>query len=124
MASVDGFEAEYDLIVIGAGAAGLTAALVAAVEGARVLVLESTARVGGTSARSSGTVWIPADSAAASAYLDALVGDKAERSLRQAFLAAGPSMIAYLEKHAGFQFRPYEHHPDYRQDLPGAALGG
>lgn len=116
-------DAEYDLIVIGAGAAGMTAALVGAIEGARVLLLERTTRVGGTSARSSGTLWIPADTAAAAAYLDALVGDKANRRLRQAFLAAGPSMIAYLEKHAGFAFRPYPHHPDYRQEMPGAALG-
>ena len=102
----------------------MTAALVATIEGARVLLLESTPHVGGTSARSSGSLWIPTDTAAASAYLDALVGNKADRSLRQAFLAAGPAMVAYLEKHARFQFRPYEHHPDYRQDLPGAALGG
>jgi succinate dehydrogenase/fumarate reductase flavoprotein subunit len=116
-------DAEYDLIVVGAGAAGMTAALVGAVEGMRVLVLEATMQVGGTSARSSGTLWIPADTAAAATYLDALVGDKADRRLRQAFLAAGPSMIGYLEKHAGFRFRPYPHHPDYRQDMPGAALG-
>ena len=114
--------AEYDLIVIGAGAAGMTAALVGAIEGARVLLVESSSQVGGTSARSSGTLWIPRDGAAG-AYLDALIGDKADRRLRQAFLAAGPSMIAYLERHAGFVFRPYPHHPDYRQDLPGAALG-
>lgn len=116
-------DGEYDLIVIGAGAAGMTAALVGATEGLRVLVLEATSRVGGTSARSSGTLWIPTDAAAASTYLDALVGDKAERRLRQAFLAAGPAMIGWLEKHAGFRFRPYPHHPDYRQDMPGAALG-
>jgi hypothetical protein len=32
-------------------------------------------------------------------------------------------MLACLERHAGFRFRPYPHHPDYRQDMPGAALG-
>ena len=116
-------EAGYDLIVIGAGAAGMTAALVGAVQGARVLLVESAAQVGGTSARSSGTVWIPRDRDAALAYLDALVGGKADRRLREAFLASGPAMIACLEEHAGFRFRPYPHHPDYRQDLPGAALG-
>lgn len=114
---------EFDLLVIGAGAAGMTAALVAASEGARVLLLESTAFVGGTSARSSGTVWAPRDTDAARNYLDALVGDKAERALREAFLAGAPRMVEYLERHAGFRFRPYEHHPDYRQELPGAALG-
>jgi 3-oxosteroid 1-dehydrogenase len=128
-------DAEYDLIVVGAGAAGMTAALAAAIEGSRVLLLESTSQVGGTSARSSGTLWIPdnpemrregiaGDAAAAHAYLDALVGDKADRSLRQAFLAAGPSMIAFLEERAGFVFRRYREQPDYRQDLPGATLGG
>jgi succinate dehydrogenase/fumarate reductase flavoprotein subunit len=115
--------AEYDVIVLGSGAAGMTAAFVAAREGARVLLIESTARVGGTSARSSGTLWIPKDKDAATRYLDALVGDKADRSLRQTFLDAGPRMVAYLERHAGFVFRPYPHHPDYRQDVPGAALG-
>jgi succinate dehydrogenase/fumarate reductase flavoprotein subunit len=114
----------YDLVVLGSGASGMTAALVAAIEGARVLVLESTARVGGTSARSSGTLWIPRhEDSAAATYLDALVGEKADRSLRQAFLAAGPAMVAYLERHAGFRFRAYTEHPDYRQELPGAASG-
>lgn len=117
-------EAEYDLIVIGAGAAGMTAALVGAIQGGKVLLVERGAKVGGTSARSSGTVWIPADPEAARTYLDALVGDKADPRLRQAFLSSGPAMLAYLQKHAGFVFRPYPHHPDYRQDLPGAALGG
>jgi succinate dehydrogenase/fumarate reductase flavoprotein subunit len=123
-AASERFDAEFDLVVLGSGASGMTAALVAAVEGASVLVLESTAYIGGTSARSSGTLWIPAlGDAAAAAYLDALVGAKADRTLREAFLAAGPAMIACLEKHAGFSFRPYPAHPDYRQDLPGAASG-
>lgn len=116
-------EDEYDLIVLGAGAAGMTAALVAAIEGLRPLVVEKTAQVGGTSARSSGTLWIPTDARAANQYLDALVGDKADPRLRRAFLEAGPAMIECLRRHAGFEFRPYAHHPDYRQELPGAALG-
>lgn len=123
-AATDPFNAECDLLVLGSGASGMTAALVAAIEGARALVLESTSYVGGTSARSSGTLWIPpAGDAAAAAYLEALVGEKADRTLREAFLAAGPAMIACLEQHAGFVFRPYPEHPDYRQDLPGAARG-
>jgi 3-oxosteroid 1-dehydrogenase len=121
---VQSFDAEYDVVVLGSGASGMTAALVAAIEGARVLVLESTPRIGGTSARSSGTLWIPgSEDSAAAVYLDALVGNKANRSLRQAFLGAGHAMVAYLEKHAGFEFRTYTEHPDYRQDLPGAASG-
>ena len=116
------FDAGFDLVVLGSGASGMTAALVASMEGASVLVLESTQFVGGTSARSSGTLWIPRDPDAAR-YLDALVGDKADRALRQAFLAAGPAMIDCLERQAGFAFKPYPSHPDYRQELPGAASG-
>ncbi len=118
------FDAEYDLVVLGSGASGMTAALVAATQGAKVLVLESTPYIGGTSARSSGTVWIPQrGDATVSTYLDALVGGKEDRALREAFLAAGPDMLACLEKYAGMKFRPYPEHPDYRQDLPGAATG-
>jgi succinate dehydrogenase/fumarate reductase flavoprotein subunit len=127
--------AEYDLVVLGAGAAGMTAALVGSLEGLRTLLVEHDARLGGTTARSSGTVWIPdnphqrrlgvtGDAAAAREYLDRLVGDRAERALREAFLAAGPEMIEYLEARSEVRFKAYPHHPDYRQEIPGAALGG
>ena len=126
---------EYDLVVLGAGAGGMTAALVAAIEGLRTLVIEGTRWIGGTTARSSGTVWIPdnphqrrlgslEDAQAAREYLDALVGDRAERALREAFIAAGPEMIGYLDAHTDVRFQAYRHHPDYRQELPGAASGG
>jgi succinate dehydrogenase/fumarate reductase flavoprotein subunit len=52
---------EYDAIVLGAGAAGMTAAAVAAAEGLRVLLIEKSAQVGGTTATSGGMVWIPAN---------------------------------------------------------------
>ncbi len=51
-----------DLVVVGSGAAGLTGALVAAVEGLRVVVLEKTDLVGGTTAVSGGGAWIPGQS--------------------------------------------------------------
>lgn len=128
-------EAEYDLVVLGAGAGGMTAALVGAIEGMRVLVIESSRQVGGTTARSSGTVWIPdnphmrraganGDAAAARTYLEALAGGRADAALIDAFLAEGPRMIEYLESRSDMRFAPYLAHPDYRQDVPGAASGG
>jgi hypothetical protein len=51
--------AEYDLIVVGSGAPGLTAAAVAAREGLNVAVLEKSSLFGGTSAISAGTIWVP-----------------------------------------------------------------
>jgi succinate dehydrogenase/fumarate reductase flavoprotein subunit len=127
--------AAYDLIVIGAGAGGLTAALTGALEGARVLVLEKTGQIGGTTARSSGSVWVPGnaqqaplgiagDRQRALAYLDALVGERADRALRLRYLDVAPRMLADLGARAGIAFRVYPHAPDYRPDLPGALAGG
>ena len=124
-----------DLIVLGAGAGGMTAALVGAQEGLRVIVIERTDWVGGTTATSSGTVWIPDnphqralgaldDAGLALAYLDALVGTRADRVMRETFVAQGTRMVDYLATHSGVHFKAYPHHPDYRQELPGAALGG
>jgi choline dehydrogenase-like flavoprotein len=55
----------FDVVVIGAGGAGLSAALFAAIDGARVLLVERTQYVGGTTALSAGTTWIPGTSHAA-----------------------------------------------------------
>ena len=52
-------DAEYDVVVVGAGGAGLSAALFAAIDGARVLIVEHTEFVGGTTAWSAGTTWVP-----------------------------------------------------------------
>jgi 3-oxosteroid 1-dehydrogenase len=125
----------FDVVVLGSGVAGLTAALIASLRGLRALVIESSARVGGTSALSSGTVWIPDnpfqraqgtmdDADAARVYLDALVGERADRSLREAFLVAGPRMLEEVAREAGIRFRVLATSPDYRQELPGAGQGG
>jgi 3-oxosteroid 1-dehydrogenase len=50
---------EVDALIVGAGAAGMTAALVAALEGLDVLLSEKSGQVGGSSATSAGTIWVP-----------------------------------------------------------------
>jgi 3-oxosteroid 1-dehydrogenase len=126
---------ESDVVVLGSGAAGLTAALTATLAGLRTIVLEHQPLIGGTSARSSGTVWVPGnpylpeqiaanDSAEAGRYLQSLVDGRGERALWQTFLKSAPQMIADLGRRAGISFKPYMSAPDYRQDHPGAARGG
>jgi 3-oxosteroid 1-dehydrogenase len=126
---------DNNLVVLGSGVAGLTAALTAAETGLRPLVVEHAEQVGGTSARSSGTVWIPGnhhlrdrgvvdDAARAAVYLSALIGNLGEAAMWQAFLDQGPRMLVDLEKRAGLVFRPFMNAPDYRQDIEGAAPGG
>ena len=126
---------EVDLVVAGAGPAGMTAALVASIEGLDVLLCEKSSQVGGTGATSAGTLWIPGnhqsqaagynDSAEqAEVYLDALIGTGADRALIKAFLQTGPAAIDYLEARTDVQFQPCGPHPDYRSNMPGAAYAG
>lgn len=123
-----------DLVVLGSGVAGLTAAMTAALNGLHCTVLEHLPVIGGTSARSSGSVWVPDnrymrdagymdDRTKAAHYLDALVGDLAPQAMRDRFLDSAPQMQADLENRAGIAFRPLTTAPDYRQDMPGAAPG-
>lgn len=125
----------HDLMVIGAGGAGLATALFAALEGASVLLVECTDRVGGTTAWSAGTSWIPGTDHAAAVnpddqveraerYLDHAVGQQAPATLRQAFLAQGRAAVAEAEKRTALRYRPYVKHPDYLSELPGSALAG
>lgn len=131
---IERWDEEFDVIVLGAGGAGLTAAVVAATDGMRVLLIEKSDQVGGTTALSSGTVWIPNspqqqrdgtidDAKAAREYLNALVGSRADPAMREAFIEAGPEMLEYLERHTEVRFQMYRQAPDYRQDMPGAAEG-
>ncbi len=125
----------YDVIVLGAGAGGMTAAAVAATEGARVLVIEKTDFVGGTTAWSGGMVWIPLNPhmrsvgivdamADAKEYLARTVPEPANADLRETFLKRGPEAIEYLEARTELRFQPVKLYPDYYPDLPGATAGG
>ena len=49
---------EFDVVVIGSGGAGLTAAILAHDHGAQVVVLERSDKIGGTTAVSGGGVGI------------------------------------------------------------------
>ena len=52
-------ELMYDVLVIGTGASGMSAAITAAHYGLKVLVVEKASVYGGTTARSGGWLWIP-----------------------------------------------------------------
>lgn len=50
----ESWDAVYDVVAVGSGAAGLSAALFAAQDGMRVLVCEKSSKLGGTTALSNG----------------------------------------------------------------------
>lgn len=126
---------EFDLVVVGSGAAGLSAAVFAAIEGCSVLVIERTEFVGGTSALSAATTWVPnsqhAETVAtgdsvekAARFLDGVVGNHSSAALRESFLRAAPQAIATLESKSDVHFRPYATHPDYESDVEGSTMRG
>lgn len=127
-------ERNPDLIVVGAGAAGMACALVAALNGLKVTLLEASDQVGGTTATSAGTLWVPGNSlaqaagcddsiAAAEAYLEALIGTEDPGGLRCAYLRSAAEAIDYLQANSWVKFRSAGTHPDYLE-LPGAASAG
>ncbi len=127
--------ATYDVVVIGAGGAGMSAALFAAIEGKSVLLVERTEYVGGTTAWSGGTTWVPGTRhsvsvnktdtlADAAHYLDNAVGTRTPASLRQAFLDNGPRAVDHIEANSDVKYRAYPKHPDYISDLGGSTLNG
>ncbi|MGE0776104.1 MAG: FAD-binding protein [Sphingomonadaceae bacterium] len=125
------WDCEVDLLIAGAGPAGMTAALVASIEGLSVMLCEKSSQVGGTAATSAGTLWIPgnrqgggAADEAAGDYLDALVGNRAGGDIRKAYLERGPRVIDYMVESGEIAFLPCGVHPDYRSELPGAAVEG
>ena len=92
---------EFDFIVVGSGAAGMTAALTGSLFGLSSVVLEKADVVGGTTSLSAGSVWIPntfhspkgADSPVkAQTYLEKTVGNRIRPTLHSAFLKNGPEM--------------------------------
>ncbi|MEE3802539.1 FAD-dependent oxidoreductase [Mycobacterium intracellulare] len=124
---------EVDVVVLGSGGAGLTAALTAVVAGASVEVYEKAATVGGTTAVSGGIVWIPAHNrspdgeltpADALQYLRAQSLGSMDDELVETFVRTGPAMLDFIEAHSGLQFEIATGFPDYRPELPGGRPTG
>ncbi|MBV7265708.1 FAD-dependent oxidoreductase [Erythrobacter ani] len=126
---------DVDVIVLGCGPAGMTAALAAHEAGASVALIERFDRVGGTGAVSGGVIWVadnPRQRAAgmedsreeALAYFRSLDhGDLVDETL-EAFVDSGPEALAFLEEAGALKVALLDGYPDYYLDRPGAKPEG
>ncbi|WP_167133193.1 FAD-dependent oxidoreductase [Paramicrobacterium chengjingii] len=123
---------DYDVVVAGSGAAGLTTAIRTASAGLRTLVVEAAEQFGGTTAISGGRVWVPANGTAAN------TGDSPQRAktyLAQIFDQRWPEFVdtfvdnaqrmrTFIEAHSFHRFAVCPSYPDYHPALEGSTAGG
>ncbi len=126
---------DVDVVVVGSGGAGLTAAIVAHDLGAEVVVLEKAAQIGGTYAYSTGLVWVPCNSHMDDAGIDDSIEEAAthvrelsagehDEDVLLSFLEHAPEAVRYLEEHAGVPFEMVDHYPDYYAERAGGKREG
>jgi 3-oxosteroid 1-dehydrogenase len=130
------WDAEVDLLVAGTGAAGLSAAIAARLNGLDTLLVESTDKWGGTTCISGGGLWLPANPVMlrdgaidsipeALAYMEETIGEPgpwASRARKLAFLH-GVDGFVRMTQEQGLHWRRSVRYPDYYPDLPGGRLG-
>lgn len=125
----------YDVVVIGAGAGGLSAAITAQHHGLSVLILEKHHKLGGSTAISGGAIWAPLNRQSAAAghpdqrqaveqYLHQCVGTAGDAATLSAFLDECSHAVDFLQHEAGVALAARTYSPDYHADLPGAGMGG
>ena len=126
---------QCDVIILGTGAAGLTAALAAAHEGASVRIFEKSELIGGTTAMSGGIIWIPnnhlqegfgvEDSREkALSYLESLSLGQIDSDMAAAFVDNGPKMLKWIEDVTPCSFHLIHNYPDYHPEHPGGLPDG
>jgi 3-oxosteroid 1-dehydrogenase len=130
------WDAVVDLVVVGSGIGGLSAAIAAHDRGAKVLVLEKAPKLGGVSAYSGGEVFIPANHVAQRdgipdtaeeglRYIQFLAGGYAEPELQRTLLETGRIAARYFEERAGVRWKVIQGFPDYHYPhAPGTVATG
>jgi 3-oxosteroid 1-dehydrogenase len=110
------WDGEYDVVVVGSGVAGLSAALVAHEAGLRTVVVEKADRLGGSTTYSYGLIWIPRNHLEVEAgysdslddvlqYMQFLGGGQHSEERVRTFAERCPEAIAFFAKRCGIRFR-------------------
>ncbi|MFV8319572.1 FAD-binding protein [Mycobacterium sp. 23] len=133
MTSVDDFDHLVDVLIVGSGGGGMTAALTAAAHGLDALVIEKSPQFGGSTALSGGGIWVPGAPAQRRAgysrspeevvrYLRQITeGLVSDARIRQ-YVESAPRMLEFLEGLSPWlQFVWKPGYADYYPELPGGS---
>ena len=131
----DARETECDLLVVGSGAGGLSAATTAAWHGLRVVVVEKDRVCGGATAWSGGWAWVPLNPLSQAdgivedvdrprTYLKHVLGEHYDPARVDALLEAGPHMVAFFQRNTALEFVSGTWIADIQGHVPGAGTGG
>jgi 3-oxosteroid 1-dehydrogenase len=134
-AAADGASPSFDVVIVGSGAAGMTAALTAAEHRLSVIVIEKAGAWGGSTARSGGGIWAPGNAvlrkagvhdtpAAASEYLAHVAGEHVPAALREAFLEHCADMLDLVLARTPVRFAWVPGYADYYPEAPGGVAAG
>lgn len=124
-----------DVVVVGAGGAGMTAALAAKKRGLDTILLEKSAYFGGSTARSGGGVWMPGnyalkaagqadDLALSKQYLDSIVGDDVPKTRRDTYIDRGAEVLDFIRETTPLRFTWVPDYADYHPEQPGGRPAG
>jgi len=122
-----------DVLVIGSGGGGMTAALTADAAGLDTLVIEKSSRFGGSTALSGGGIWVPGAPAqrregytpnpeSVVEYLMQITDGLVSEARIRAYVDAAPKMMEFLEQRSSwFEFVWKPGYADYYPELPGGS---
>jgi 3-oxosteroid 1-dehydrogenase len=132
---MNNWDATTDFLIVGSGAAGMTAAITAHDLGGNVLIIEKSDVYGGSTAMSNGTAWIPGNHHMeevgvtdnvdeAVKYVKHLIGRDAQEDRLHAYIDNAPKMLRYLEERTRVKFYPLADSSDYYPETPGSKPRG
>jgi succinate dehydrogenase/fumarate reductase flavoprotein subunit len=132
--ATSGTTLDCDVLVIGSGAGGLSAAVTAAYHGLKVIVVEKADVCGGATSWSGGWAWTPGNPLAKAAginedrelfrtYLRHRIGKNYNAERIEAFLEAVPHMVGFFHNKTSLQFVPGAKIKDIYGQTPGAGTG-